>query len=135
MSQNVRHSPDMRTANVTTATPTCTRACRKAAKSDNHYIRHIFFKSTIAGGKTARSDNNNDIIATTNLSIPVGEAARNGNNRNKHLIPNVVIAVGEGPQNGSLGLPKTSVGLNGDFLANWGVTKPCSNLYNFQYRI
>ena len=112
-----------------------TRAGRKASKSDNHYMPHIFSKSTRAGGKTARSDNNNDITATTNLSIPVGEAARNGNKRNKHLIPNVVIAVGESPQKGSLGLPGTSVGLNGDFLAKWGVTKPYSNLYNLQYRI
>ena len=107
----------------------------KTAKGDNNYIRHISTKCTRAGGKTARSDNNNDITATTNLTIPVGEAFRNGNNRSKHLSPNVVIAVGEGPQKGSLGLPGTSVGLNGDFLANWGVTKPCSNLYNFQYRI
>ena len=89
---------------------------------------------SIPVGEATRTDNNNDITATTNLSIPVGKAARNGNNRNKHLIPNVVIAVGEGPQKGSLGLPGSYVGFV-DFLANWGVTKPSSNLYNCQYRI
>ena len=86
---------------------------------------------SIPVGKAARSDNNKDITATTNLSIPVGKAARNGNNRNKHLISNVAIPVGEVPRKGSLGVPGTSVGFNGDFLANWGVSKAYSNSYNF----
>ena len=125
----------MTTTTTTTAASNLSIPVGEAARNCNIRNKHLMSNVAIPVGKAAGSDNNNDITATTNLSIPVGEAARNGNNRNKHLIPNVVIAVGEGPQKGSLGLPRTSVGFNGDFLANWGVTKPCSNLYNFQYRI
>ena len=108
MSQNVRHSQKMRTTTTTAAS-----------------------NLSIPVGKAARSDNNNDITATTNLSIPMGKGARNYNNGKKHLISNVAIPLGEVPQKGSLGVSGTSVGFDADFLANWGVSKPYSNLYNF----
>ena len=53
----MRHSPEIRTTKITTATPSPTRACRKAAKGDNSCIRHISSKSTRACGKVATSNN------------------------------------------------------------------------------
>ena len=126
----MRHSPKM-TTTTTTAASNLSIPVGEAARNGNNRNNRFLSNVAIPVGKAARSDNNNDITATTNLSIPVGKAARNGNNRNKHLISNVAIPVGEDPQKGCLGLPKTSVGFNGDFLAKWGVSKPYSNLYNF----
>ena len=116
---------------TTTAASNLSIPVGKASRNGNNRNNRFLSNVAIPVGKAGRSDNNNDITTTTNLSIPVGKAARNGNNRNKHLISNVAIPVGEGPQKGSRSLPMTSVGLNDDFLANWGVSKPYSNLYNF----
>ena len=98
------------------------------ARNGNNQNNLFLSNVAVPLGKAAISDNNNDTTATTNLSIPLGEAARKVNNHNNLFISNVAIPLGEVPRKGSLGLPRTSVGLNGDFLANWMVSKPYSNM-------
>ena len=116
---------------TTTAASNLSIPLGKAARNGNNQNNLFLSNVAVPLGKAAISDNNNDTTATTNVSIPLGKAARNGNNRHKHFLSNVAIPLGEGPQKGSRSFPGTSVGFNGDFLANWGVSKPYSNLYNF----